>query len=112
MSKFIVVGKGTKQFMTNFNPTELPRGEDGIETEMDWVTETAESYEEAEDVLSSKSVDYGEEGGHFNGIVLRKSDFRIINPHMMEPNEMELRLKADWLARQMKKGDNELYLDE
>ena len=74
---YLLVGYGTERVIRNANPSELPRGDDGIDWGRRYIEEYFEDVDDAREAAGSWSVSFGEEGGRFYGVILQVVDGEI-----------------------------------
>lgn len=103
MSKYIVIGYGSRPRVRNPNPSELPHGQDGIVSESDIIEKEFDNIDDAREYLADQAVSYGEEGGNFSGTILSKPSLQIVNRTDEDPKKKEYRIAFWWARNKLQK---------
>lgn len=101
---YLLVGYGTERVIRNANPSELPRGDDGIDWGRRYIEEYFEDVDDAREAAGSWSVSFGEEGGRFYGVILRVLDGNITGIHPREghhTDEEDHRTAWEWAKHKL-----------
>jgi len=98
-----VIGRTNTPTIRNANPKELPRGDDGIDTEREWVVQDFDFKQDAQDFIRHQCTSCGELGGSFGHILVSEYYTPLeLYEYDDETKVTKLKLLTEYLAQKVK----------